>query len=204
MGLISPVFTGQDRYGLLRFDISGISGSVLSATLTLSLYSKSTSGDRTVGVYPCLTDWGVTDTDGGATENPATGGQATWDNAKDYGSGSDVGWADGVGAGFSSNDYGAQADTFVVDSADAEGATYTADVTTMVQDWNSTPANNSGIVLALENGLNTEYVYITSQENSTAANRPILTVVTSGGGGATGSSVARQKSSTSVGIGIGV
>jgi len=175
--------TGNDYVYLARFDISSIPAGepVVSATLTLTLMSDGLTGDRTVNIHRVLTAWGVNDTDEGANENPATGGQATYDNAKDCNGVGDVGWAAGVGAGWGAGDYDAVADaSFVIGAADVAGTQYNAILTALVNEWHTGSAQNHGLVLLLS-GPAGDWANLDSQDSGSAAERPLLTVVTAGG-----------------------
>ena len=192
---------GASVHALMRFDISSIPAGETISTAVLGLYLQIPPllAPVTVSAYRLVTGWGKTDTDGGASQSPAADSQATWNEA--LAGPTNTKWAGG--GAFTASDYAAGAiDSFVVSNLDAAGTLYSLDLVTPVTAWHTGTATNHGIVL-IEGG--DDIAQLDSQESATAAERPLLTVVTSGGGGgATGSSVARQKSSTSVGIGIGV
>ena len=191
--------TDTDYYPLIRYNMVSILGeSIDSAYLTFYSYGP-VYNDATVGVHKLLSDWGKNDTDEGATEDIASGGQATWNNRKDFNSGSDVGWAAGAGVGFGAGDYAAVAEGVASHSLDdPAGTSSVVDITAYVTAYAAGTQTNDGFVLIPIAGI----FRVAGSAYETVAYRHFLTVVTSGG--ATGSSVARQKSSTSVGIGIGV
>ena len=188
------------RFPLLRFDISSIGAgeTIDSATLRLYIATTALTGDANISAHALNIAWGVTDTAEGASANPATDGQATFQRSKDFnGGGGDVTW----GAGnYSAADYGAAVDPQTVGVAANVGDPVDWTLTAMINSWHTGATTNNGIALISDRN---EALNFDSQESVTAAERPLLTVVTTVGGG-TGSSVARQKSSTSVGIGIGV
>lgn len=164
------------RVALYQFDISAVAEEISTATLTLYV-AGSPAMAATISAHNMLTDWGVTSTTEGASENPATGGQATYDNAKDFnGAGGDVGWSDGLDAGFSSNDYAAAESSQLVGAGTAQFTAVSWDVSIMAEGWRT--GNNYGVVMISDTDQMNSFW---TQNYATAAYRPILTVVTGGG-----------------------
>jgi len=203
------IYCGQNAagtlyYGSLRFDISSIPAGETVTSATLDLYlTAAPASDLAVELYAYTVAWGVDDTNEGPDGLPAVAGQATYAESKDSGGVGDVGWA---GANFATgaDTDAAPTDLFTIAALDPAGTKYSRTLTTLVSNWHTGAKTNNGIVLVPLLPVGNMLAQLDSQESATAAERPALTVVTVAGGGATGSSVARQKSSTSVGIGIGV
>jgi len=159
---------GEVCIGLVRFSLAGHipSGANVSAA---QWHAKSvTTCTQTAYVHHLLTDWGVTPSDEGASESPATGGQATYRRSFDFnGGGGDVTWDSG---NFSSNDYAAAEDSETVANIDQWN---TFDIPIMTGIWVNNDATNFGF--AVVPGADDLAGYY-SQENATAANRHYLTV----------------------------
>lgn len=179
-GTNATLYSGKigavNSWSMIRFDLSSLSTDsvVESAELRLVCAVDSVgAGGLTLDMCSLLTAWGVTPTAEGATENPATGGQATYDNAFDN-NGADTGWNAGEDAGFGAGDYAATETTIVVPFGGGVGAVYTTQIPLMVQVWITTPAANYGLGCIRSAG--DDYVEFDSQESTTQAERPKLTV----------------------------
>ena len=119
---------------------------------------------------PLATQSGASLTEEGASENPATAGQATYARAFDRAGVGDTNWA---GANFAAADYGAEIASFVAAGNEPAGTEHAFDITATVQGWVTSPASNAGVVF-LPTGPNDWW--LASQEHATAAWRPSLTV----------------------------
>ena len=183
--------TGDEQVPLLRFDYSSLMGETASSAILRLTNKSSTSGADLVKVHRLLTPYGVDDTDGGVTENPATGLQATFDNAKDANGGvGEVGWAAGLDAGFGAGDWDATeiaSDNIAL--GEAIGITHDFDITTFENLVLAGSLIDNGIVIRQPGAWNWQ---IASQTHATPEYRPMLTVVTSGGGGATATRIQRK------------
>lgn len=188
---------------LARFSLDGhiaTGATVNAAILHVFLSAAPTAEMADVGCHKMTTDWGVSPTDEGATENPATGGQATWGQSFDYDGGvGEQNWANGTE--FSSSDYDAAEDTTTIGAAANIGDEFTWSVPLMAADWVADDAANLGLCLFYDTLGN--YCQIDSQESATVAERPYLAVdyvvpvAASGGGGGIAGGIA-------VGIGVGI
>lgn len=186
----------DNRRSLMRFSLAGHIPSnavVSSGILTLALHAPS-PGAITHGIHRLSTAWGVTPTAEGASQHPATGGQATHRRAFDFnGGGGDVSWAAGV---FSGSDFGARITSWNVGNADPAGTSYNIDITSDVQTDVRDDAANHGYLLIWDAGsVNIRYA---SQENATVGRRPYLTVIYSVPEGAGG----REGVGIDIGIGL--
>ena len=165
------------RSPLLRFSLVGhipTNAIINSAVLTTTLQTAPAS-NLTIGLYRMITQWGVDLTNEGVSENPATGGQASWRRSFDFnGAGGDVTWAGG--GNISAVDYAAVETTYNVLAADAPGTVYNINIPIMVQNWVSSDANNAGLIMRTTAGSFNIWANQHSQEAVVAANRPYLTV----------------------------
>lgn len=158
---------------ILEFDCSSISGDATcdSATLHLWQAGATPSGARTFTIHELLVaneDWVE-----GASEDPATAGQSTWDHKNDWngGGGGDVNWAGSAGASTSGTDYDASA-LGSDNGGGSDGAEIAITLTTAaVQDWFGTPNENYGII-----GWTNAWINTDSSDGATAAERPKLVV----------------------------
>jgi len=169
---------------LMRFDLPDIPAGETIDSATLKVICQSAPPSTvTIDVHEVVTPYGVTDTNEGSSESPATGGQATFDRAKDYaGGGGDVEWATFYPLtsryDFGSSDYDASVmDSFQVLSTDT-GTEFEIDVTDYVTNVHG-GGTNAGIVMLHNDGSGAVGFWIWSQDAGTAANRPLLTVETS-------------------------
>jgi len=177
MGPANQSFAGDAIMGissiasaLVQFNLAAIPADaiVTAAVLSLKCDSPPMVGNVDITINPMLTHWGVDDTTEGASENPATGGQATYVNAM-----SALVPTTWIGGNFSANDYGAAEDTITVVAGEAAGTAHTADIPVMVQDWVTTPANNAGLALITDALM---ACTLGTQQHATQARRPSLTV----------------------------
>lgn len=158
------------RRGLIKFDLSSIpSGATInSVTLALNM-SKTSSGAENISLHTALKNWGEGTSNAGANGGKgvmATTGDATWL----YTSYNTQQWTT-AGGDFTST---ASATTSVngVGSYQWTGAGLVADV----QQWVNSPSTNFGWeVLGNESTADTTKQFDT-RENSTAADRPTLTI----------------------------
>jgi len=173
LGTRNPIVirSGAIIYYLSRYELSSIdvAANVSSAILTLKSQVLLLAG--TYSIHRLLTNWGQTDTNAGIEQNPAANGQATWDNAYDYNGVGDVGWAAGVGVGFGAGDYNAAVENS--QAIPATGATANFDITAMIQDMVTNPANNYGFLVMSNRNPNNA---IFSFAAAAATDAPYLTV----------------------------
>ena len=150
----------KHKHALLKFDVGGIPvGATLNAA-TFKVNVKTAKTNTASGIYGMTTDW----TEG--TNSAATG--ASWDDPN--GTGTAGTWANGTG--FGSGDYSPALIGTI--TPNLKGFK-TADVKTLVQAWQNTPANNKGLVL-LTTGTSTADAEYRSREDGDAANRPVIDV----------------------------
>ena len=175
LGTRNPIVirSGSIIHYLTRYELSSIdvAANVSSAILTLKSQVLLFAG--TYSIHRLLTNWGQTDTNAGIEQNPAANGQATWDNAYDYNGGGpgDVGWVAGVGVGFGAGDYNAAVENS--QAIPATGATANFDITAMIQDMVTNPANNYGFLVMSNRNPNNA---IFSFAAAAATDAPYLTV----------------------------
>ena len=160
--------------GLLRFSLVGhIPENAIISSAIITLVVSHRAGAFAIQAHKLLTPWGVTPINEGGDEDPATGGQVTWDNAFDYASGADVGWAAGVGAGFGAGDY--RAAFQISEVAAAVGSVLTIAVTDDVQEMVQDDDANCGWLM--QGTVHATGNRFHSRNAVALANRPFLTVV---------------------------
>lgn len=169
------IAANNDQHPLMRFNlVQNIprNARVRRATLNLYLNAHVGAGAMVVSVYKMRTAWGPSKTQEGATETPATGGQATYDEAFDYNGAADVAWASG--GDFSAADYEATPETtFTVGAGDALGTQYQIQIPNMVQDWVGSDNDNNGLLLLGDGAAGKQF---DAQQAAAEAVRPWLQV----------------------------
>lgn len=152
--LIRAAGMSVSRLGIIRFDISSLSSDAIVSSAYLFIKTSALTAGGNVSVHRLITQWGQTDYDAGITEDPAIGGQATFDCAFDYNGVGDVPWA---GGGFSAADYEAVADDTQAFAAAGNWNRY--DVTNTVRNIVKRSAINHGwaiiSAIAANNSLHT-------------------------------------------------
>jgi hypothetical protein len=170
VGRVSAAGSGTIRRGVVAFNIanSGIptNATILSATLRLNM-SQTTSGPQSIELRRLLADWGEgTSNSSGGSGASATSGDATWLHRFF----TNTLWLT-PGGDFS---VAVSASTLV----DGPGV-YTWSSPAMVADvqaWLNAPATNFGWLLRGNESIGGTVKRFDSRENTTAANRPVLTV----------------------------
>jgi len=170
---------------------------ILSAT---AHYSKADAAGppqaMSMGVHELVTDWGVTPTDAGITQNPPAGANdaATWFNAFSV---SSTDWAAGPAPEhFDVGDYGAQEVAEAFEYSDPINTEHTIDFTSMARRWLMDDGANLGYVLRrVDAGAN--FIQLHLEDSATVNSRPYLRVVY-----ALPVEKIQSKSQTTVGIGI--
>ncbi len=143
---------------------------------TFSLYDDGTgqAGSNTLTIHKLTHDFGVTKTDEGTQENPATGGQPTYRRSVDKnGAGGDVLWTSG---NLSANDHDNSAEDSNVIGAVSNGTKYDWEIPVMTTSWKNDDSSNYGWILvgtAVASGFRKDFH---SQESLTIGYRPKLTV----------------------------
>ena len=179
---------------LMRFSLVAIPANAIINTSVLSVRSlvapplaNNTEARR------LITNWGVTLIDEGITENPATGGQATWNEAFDYNGVGDIPWAGGANF-VEGNDCDVVEDT---QNVIANNTWYHWSIPVMTRLWIGNDATNYGLSLGfIENAGDGNF---DSNNAVNTANRPYLTVTY------TLPSVRRTlQSKISIPVGIGI
>jgi uncharacterized repeat protein (TIGR01451 family) len=151
--------TGALVHGLLMFDLSSIptGSTITSATLTLTNSAGSTTATN-VSIHQITTSW--TEGPGGCAGAASTA--ASWNNRL-----AGTSWTTGGG------DYNASA---AATTSVAGYAAYTWNLQSLVQNWVTTPANNLGALVKLENESIALAKTFNSRENATASSRPTLSI----------------------------
>ena len=161
-------------WDLLRFSLTGHipTGAIIdSAILTLHTTTVVVPGNQILSIARLATPWGVTSTNEGVDESPATSGQATFKRSFDFnGAGGDVLWSAG---NFSAADYGAVIDTTTLALNDPVGTILTFDITTGVAADVLSDTTNFGYTIYNDDAGLTQ---LASQDNLTVGHRPYLTV----------------------------
>jgi hypothetical protein len=202
---IMPPANAVDIAGL-RFDISSLAGkTVTAAKLRLHLSAAGAPDEsETISIRIFDRQWGVDDTDDGAQESPATGGQATYAKAKQRGSAplwlGSTAWG-GLGSLENSFILDMTPPTFACLSTDGDGTEYEIDITTKVQDWVAGTTTNNGLALVPPAASATLYntAGFASHTHATAAWRPELEVTYVGGGGGGGEAEWERRKWSKVG-----
>lgn len=157
-------------FSVNRFDLSDLPDGITINSSTLSIFLARNVAAATVNLRECLTSFGITDTNGGSNEDPATANQATWDKSFQTGSGAGTDWAGGSNFTIA-NDAGPVLDTLATNS-DPIGTEYVLTTTTLVSNWMTT---NNGWILEKE-GTNINYWDFDSQTSATTSERPLLSI----------------------------
>lgn len=166
---------GNNRRGLLQFDIAGGGGipsgaTVNTAELRLTLRAPNnphSTGAQTLSIHKLTRAWteGSSSTGLAGVGSPSMGGGATWAQSV---AGS-TNWTSGGG------DYEASATTTIGFSNTYQQET-SGSVLTDVQAWFSAPATNFGWILIGNEAVDDTVKWIDTKENSTVADRPKLVV----------------------------
>lgn len=176
-GIGEHLFSGRNlggslRRALVQFDLASAipaGSTVTSVTLRLRC-TRATSGTRSMTLHRVLTDWGEGTSDSGqdgGTGSEATIGDATWTHAQWPG----TLWTT-VGGDFAATASASQS---------VSGTGYytwgsTAGLIADVQAWVDLPSSNFGWLVRGVESVNQTAKRFSSRENSTTANRPLLTV----------------------------
>jgi hypothetical protein len=132
--------------------------------------------DQNVDAYRVLNPWGVTDTDDGASEVIATGGQATYSEALDYAGVGDTPWLGATGFTIGDDTPNAHSASFTVPGADPAGTPYLVDMSTLVTAWISGGVVNNGYCLVCTAMAFPKCIEFASRRNADPTIRPTLTV----------------------------
>lgn len=157
--------TPQNDRGLLKFDLSSITGPVTVSSATLDLWVDAAYNAATHNLYRCKR--AITET---GTWNAYDGTNA-WTTA---------------GAGDTTNDREATSvGSATTTGAEGAGTQKTVTLTnSAVEEWINGTVTNNGLVMIASTEASNTLMDWRSDDNATAANRPLLTIVyTSGGGG---------------------
>lgn len=160
------------RRGLLAFNVAAripANATITNATLTLSM-SKTIGGNQTVNLHRASADWGEGTSDAGGNEGsgaPSTTNDATWlhrfFNATLWGT---------AGGSFSATPSASQ----TVGGIAFYTWGSTAGMVSDVQQWLNSPSTNFGWVILCNETAGGTAKRFDTRENTTAANRPKLTV----------------------------
>jgi len=198
LGRASNLIYGR---GLIRMDQSSIPAgdTIISGGLALVLTSANAI-DNDFGAYRSLVQWYEGQKDGAGPDAGQDG--STWQYRNKNG---DVTWAGGAG-GASGSDWAAVATD--VKTVNDDPATVTFDVTADVQAFHAGTYTNYGwwIRDTDDTTANGDRKTFGTSDNGTAANRPLLTIVTTAAGGddyPVSLSVARTLSASPSGAGAG-
>jgi hypothetical protein len=164
------------RRALLHFDLTGITGipsgaTITSVTLKLNVIQSAGSVARPMAMHRLLGDWGegttVDDMPNGGSGGPSVNGDATWTHQFRPGDP----WTTPGG------DFVAQASaTTNVPSFGSVTWASSASLVADVQGWIDNPASNFGWLIKDAENLTRTARRFSSSENSTSANRPLLTI----------------------------
>jgi hypothetical protein len=140
---IGPAGTADAMRSLLRFDLTGVSGTVNRATLRLTLQGLSTSDNSpfTIGVYKVTQPW---QEGNGAESNPGIVPGSTDPNTASGVAWSAVDENNQAQPAFSS---AAIANQVSDPTTTPRGTTIEWDITALVRDWLLNPASNYGLML---------------------------------------------------------
>ena len=161
-------------YSLLRFNLSGVVGSVGSANLALTVTQPPWMLDPVQYLYVMKTPWGVSATDEGVSEEHADGGKPTFQFSNQYivdFAPTGVAWAAGSGLGIQDIYYPTTISS-VVPMLTPSGTVINFDVTTAIASMVSGDLDNAGFVLSSIG----DFVFYASQENGVSGHRPLLTI----------------------------
>ena len=170
------VSDGNVQKSLLRFNLSSITGSVISASLDLFI------GDATYSYANTIVDiYKITDANGdwieGTANSAAQTGSPCW-NYKAYHASTPTNWAGSTGLSTAGTDYvNTVIGTFTVPSSFSVGTKLTASLSaSVVNEWMGESTNN-GILLRPRTltGSNQGFHFCT-KEHTTESYRPALTV----------------------------
>lgn len=182
VGLYEDIEMQYIDVSLLRFDLSAIAAEASVTEAVLRVVLANIGGPRmfpvNIQVMQLSVAWGVDDTNQGVSEDPASGGQATWNNAKSQAI--PVPWC-GMGGGFSGfpPPYEIAPVGLITVPTDAiQGTAFNVDLTTVVQAWHI--GNNQGIALMqpVPTGSWDDDLGFGSQLHDIELLRPSLTVTT--------------------------
>ena len=163
---------GSTRRAVIAFDIAGSippGSTIESVTLTLSM-SRTTSGSEPVELHKLLADWGEGTSTASANEGGGTSarsGDATWVHRM-----FDTATWQTPGGDFAPAVSASTAVAFIDNYAWRSTAQMVADV----QGWVDDPSSNFGWLLQGNETRTRTSKRFDSRENSTEANRPVLTV----------------------------
>lgn len=175
-GAGSYLFAGSDQSGaskraLIQFDLSSIPANAVIDSVRLRLnMSKTTAGATTITLHRLTSDWGEGTSDAGGEEGggaAAASNDATWIHAFF----NSVSWAS-AGGDYASSSSASR--TISGTGAYTWGSTST--MVADVQGWVNDASQNFGWILIGDEEVQRSTKRFDSKENSTAANRPTLTV----------------------------
>ena len=163
---------GEVRRTLLAFDLAGnipAGAMILSAQLRLNM-SRTITGAQTVLLHRVLANWGEGTSDAGGEEGAGiapSSGDATW-----------------IHTFFNTQLWAAAGGDFFATPSATQSVTglgpytwgSTPEMVADVQSWLNTPASNFGWILVSNENNNGSTKRFDSRQNSTAGNRPVLTV----------------------------
>ena len=162
---------GGIRRALLKFDLTAIPAGASITAVTLALYcNKTTSGNQATSIHKLLSSWGESSSDAAANEGggtPAANNDATWVSRFHAGS---LWNAPG-------GDYtGTPSATATVGGASASYSWSSATMISDVRGWLADPASNHGWLLRGNESVSPSTKRFGSRENSSAVQRPRLSV----------------------------
>ena len=133
-------------------------------------YFSAVTSAGTASIHRMTTNWGVTNVDAGANQDPAAGGQSTFRRSFDYnGAGGDVTWA---GGNFAAADYDATSEST---SAITGVGWVSWSIPLMVQNWVQNDATNFGWTM-ISTDIQPGNAVMQSMDSATANQRPYLDV----------------------------
>ena len=122
-------------------------------------------------LYDCVTAFGVTPTDEGASASPAAASQPTYNRA--FANPTNTPWAGG--GAVTAADNGILSDTVNANGNDIIGTVYQYNFKPLVDLWKLNDANNNGYFIR-RTDITAYYTRYHSQEAAVPANRPYLTI----------------------------
>ena len=172
VGRVGSTGGGTIRRALLKFDVTAAipsAATITSVTLTMNM-SKSNAGSQSISLQKVTADWGEGTSNANANEGsgaPSSTNDATWVH-RFFPS---TNWTK-AGGDFAST---VTAST-QVNAVGSYSWGSTSQMVADVQGWLANPSSNFGWILIGNESTNTTTKRFDSRENSTAANRPKLTV----------------------------
>ena len=191
--LIRNIVAGAASVSLYRFSLTGhIPTNAIINSAVFAVTNLSTNA-QIISAYDMITNWGITSTDEGVTQEPANAGQATFDNSFDYNGVGDVPW---VGGGFTVADHQAAEATATMNGGDPAGTVYNFSIPIMVSRWVLNDALNYG--LCMYGDFAVGWTSFNSNDAVNTAVRPYLTIDYT-----VPSDIPQSKIANAMGMGIG-